>query len=261
MRSNKIRVPSLANRIFSVWYRHMKVYTKNILSNGFPPFIDPLIFLAGIGLGLGVFIKNMDGVPYLQFLATGLLISTAMMTSAFECSYGTFIRLEFDKIYDGMIASPITVNNLFIGEILWAGTKGFFFSFAVLIVMSAFGIIHNFQSFLTPFVGFLTGLLFSSFSLFITSFVKTIDHFNFYFTGFLSPMFFFSGVVFPVSSLPVPLRVAAEIVPLTHPIRIARSICFSRYDHFFFYDLAYIIIFILVFSYLSINRLRKKIID
>ena len=119
--------PPILPRIYSVWFRHMRVYTKHLISNGLPPFLEPLIFLAGIGLGLGKYIVSMDGVPYIQFLAVGLVITSSMYTSAFECSYGTFIRLEYEKVYDGMLGAPLTVNNLLIGEILWAGTKGLFF--------------------------------------------------------------------------------------------------------------------------------------
>ena len=114
-----------------------------------------------------------------------------MFTATFECTYGTFIRLEFEKVYDGMLAAPITVHDLIVGEILWAGTKGFFFSFAVLCVLACFRIIHLPQALLAPLVGFLTGVMFSSLSLLVTSFVKTINHFNFFLTGFISPMFFF----------------------------------------------------------------------
>jgi lipooligosaccharide transport system permease protein len=194
----------------------MLVYTRNLISNGLPPFMEPLIFLAGVGLGLGKYIATMDGLPYIQFLASGLLVTSAMYTSAFELSYGTFIRLEFDKVYDGMLAAPISVNNLLVGEILWAGTKGWFFSFAVLIIVSVFGVIPLSFSLLAPLVGFLTGILFGAISLLVTSFVKNINHFNFYFTGLLSPMFFFSGVVFPVKSLPELIQPVAWIMPLTH---------------------------------------------
>jgi lipooligosaccharide transport system permease protein len=258
---NKVSVPSFIARISGVWNRHFRVYTRNIISNGFPPFLDPLVFLAGVGLGLGIFVKEMDGVPYIQFLATGLLISTAMMTSAFECSFGTFIRLEFDKVYDGMIAAPMSAEDLLLGEILWAGTKGFFFSLAVLFVVACFGILRSPQSLLVPLIGFLTGIMFSALSLLVTSFVKTIDHFNFYFTGFLSPLFFFCGVVFPVSTLPKPLQFLAEIMPLTHPLRLSRAICFDRFNISLLWDISYIFIFIMVVGFFAIRRLKKKLID
>ncbi len=147
---NSNNLPSFAHRIYSVWFRHVLVYTRNILSNGLPPFMDPLIFLIGVGLGLGKYISSMDNLPYIQFLASGLLVTSSMYTSAFECTYGTFIRLEFDKVYDGMLAAPITTSDLILGEILWAGTKGLFFSFAVLIIISIGIFYEAYRRFLSP---------------------------------------------------------------------------------------------------------------
>lgn len=263
MRSSEpIAYPRLTHRLFSVWYRHMRVYTKNLLSNGLPPFLEPLLFLLGVGLGLGKYIdKPMEGMGYIEFLGTGLLVTAAMYTAAFECTFGTFIRLEFDKAYDGMLAAPITVNDLIVGEIIWAGTKGLFFSFAVVCILTLFGIIRLPQGLLTPLVGFLTGLMFAAMSLLVTSFVKNINHFNFYHTGFLSPMFFFSGVVFPISNLPVPLRVFAEIVPLTHSVRLVRAICTGHYRIGLLASLAYMVAFVAVFGTLAVKRLRTRLVS
>jgi len=253
--------PPLYKRLLSVWYRHMRVYTNHLISNGFPPFFEPLIFLAGIGLGLGNYIGDMEGVSYVEYLATGLLVTSAMWTAAFECSFGTFIRLEFEKIYDGLLAAPITANNLIVGEILWAGTKGAFFSFAVLCVMSIFGYVNLPNAIIAPFVGFCTGTMFGSLSLFITSYVKTINQFNFYMTGLLSPMFFFSGVIFPVSQLPKFAQYFAELIPLTHSTRIVRAVCTSQYEWTLLIDIIYIPMFITVFGYLAVKRLKKRLIN
>ena len=260
--SDALKYPPLHRRLYSVWYRHMRVYTKNILSNGFPPFLEPLIFLVGVGLGLGKYITEpMGGVRYIEFLGAGLLVTTAMFTSAFECSFGTFIRLEFEKVYDGMLAAPITVNNLIIGEMLWAGSKGLFFSFAVLCILSAFRIIALPYGLLAPIVGFLTGVMFATLSMLITSFVKTINHFNFYFTGCISPMFFFSGVVFPVKNLPAVVRPLAEILPLTHSVRLVRAVCSNGYEPFLLLDLLYIVAFIILVGLLAIKRLKKRLVS
>lgn len=253
-------IPPLPARLYSVWYRHMLVYTRNLASNGLPPFLEPLIFLAGVGLGLGKFITTMDGIPYLQYLASGLLVTSAMYTASFECTYGTFIRLEYDHAYDGMLAAPITANDLILGEILWAGTKGFFFSFAVLVIVTVFGVIQPGLSLLAPFVGFLTGILFASVSLWVTSFVKNINHFNFYMTGFLSPMFFFSGVVFPISSLPRPLQPFAEIMPLAHVVRLIRAFCNSEFHLMLWWDFSYVLVITVVFGYFAIRRLKRRLI-
>jgi lipooligosaccharide transport system permease protein len=263
MTSNKSRpYPPLSQRLFSVWYRHVRVYTKYLLSNGLPPFLEPLIFLAAIGLGLGKYItESMEGLRYIEFLGTGLIVTTAMFTSAYECSFGTFIRLEFQKVYDGMLAAPITVNNLIVGEMLWAGTKGLFFSFAVLCVLATFGIVSLPYGLLAPLVGFVTAVMFSALSLFITSFVKTINHFNFYFTGFISPMFFFSGVIFPTSNLPRFIQPVVEIIPLTHSVRLVRAVCTNHYRPALVWDLLYVVIFIVVVGFLATRRLKKRLVS
>lgn len=253
-------VPSRAQRIYSVWYRHFRVYTRHIISNGLPPFMEPLVFLAGIGLGLGKYVGFIGSVPYLEFLATGILVPPAMYTASFECTFGTYIRLEYDKVYDGMIASSITVEDLFIGEILFAGTKSLFFSAAVLLVVTLFGLIHTPMALMAPLGGFLTGIMFAVLSLFVTSFVKNINHFNFYFTGLLTPMFFFSGIVFPLSDLPEALQWAAFAFPLTHPTEIIRAFCLNSFSTGLWFNLLYIIIFIILFGYMSIKRLRKLLI-
>lgn len=260
--SNPSKYPPLYRRLYSVWYRHMRVYTNNMVSNGFPPFLEPLIFLTAVGLGLGKYITEpMGGVKYIEFLGTGLLVTTAMFTSAFECSFGTFFRMEYEKVYDGMLAAPMTVNNLIVGEIIWAGSKGLFFSFAVLCVLSVFRIVDLPYSLLAPLVGFLTAVMFATISLLVTSFVKTMNHFNFYFTGFISPMFFFSGVVFPIASLPSYIRPLAEIVPLTHSVRLVRAVCTRNYRPVLLLDLLYIAVFILVVGFFAIVRLRKRLVS
>jgi lipooligosaccharide transport system permease protein len=259
--SNAVPYPPLAQRLYSVWYRHVRVYTKNLISNGLPPFLEPLLFLGGVGLGLSKYItQSMEGLSYIEFLGTGLLVTAAMFTSAYECTFGTFIRLEFEKVYDGMLAAPITVNDLIVGEILWAGTKGVFFTFAVLCVLTVFRIVRLPEALLTPLVGFVAGVMFATLSLWVTSFVKTIQHFNFYFTGFISPMFFFSGVVFPISNLPPSVRFIAEIFPLTHCVRLARAVCVGHYSPSLLASLAYAVVFTGIMGWLAIRRLRRRLV-
>jgi len=253
--------PSFPARLGSVWFRHYRVYARNLVSNGLPPFLEPLIFLAGVGLGMARYVTTMDNLPYIVFLATGLPITAAMFTAAFECSFATFVRMEFEKVYDGMLAAPITVNNLLVGEILFAGSKSLFFSFSVICVEAAFGVVPVPLSFLLCLVGLLTGLMFASISLFVTLLVSTINHFSFYFTGFLSPMFFFSGVIFPLANLPPVLRPVAEIFPLTHTVRMAREIARGQLTVWFLIDMACVAAFIGVFGSLAVVRLRRKLIQ
>jgi lipooligosaccharide transport system permease protein len=252
--------PPFLQRVYSVWYRHILVYVKNIFSNGLPPFLEPLLFLLGVGLGLGGFVGEINGIHYVNFLAAGIIAPPAMFTAAYECTFGTFIRLEFDKVYDGMISASITVNDLFIGEILFAGTKGLFFSSAVLAVLSLFGLIESPMAFFNIFVGFFTGVMFAVLSLLVTSFVNNINHFNFYFTGFITPAFFLSGIVFPLDTLPRYVEIFAHIFPLMHSVNLMRAFCFNNFEISLLGDVFYIIIFILTIGFFAIKRLKQKII-
>lgn len=255
------KLPSFFRRVFSVWYRHAKVYISDFWSNAFPPFFEPLIMLVGLGFGLGGYIQSMGSVSYILFLASGLIVTSAMFTAAYECTYGTLIRLDFDKIYDGMLGAPLSTEDLIIGEILFAGTKGLFFSLAVLIVVWIAGVISYPLSLLTLLVGFITGIMFGALSMFITSFVKNINNFNFYFTGLLSPMFFFSGVVFPLEKLPSGLAVVAEVVPLTHLVRMARAFCIpGSLNTNLIFDLLYCVVFIVITGWLALRGLKRRMI-
>lgn len=247
-------------RIGAVWFRHMRVYTRNLFSNALPPFIEPIIFLAGIGLGLGAAVGPMEGIPYVRFLALGLLVTAAMFTASFEMSYGTYIRLTFEKVYDSMLGAPLTALDLMLGEILWCATKGAVFTLSVLLMCLLFGALTPGWVIAAPVVGFLAGLLFSVLALFVTTLVSNINNFNFFFSGFLSPMFFFSGVVFPVSNLPAWLLPVAEAMPLTHPVRLVRGLA-NGFSLIHVWDLAYITAFTALIGWVAIRRFTRTLVE
>ena len=260
MKNNNI-YPPLYLRLYSVWFRHMRVYTTNLLSNAFPPFLEPILFLMAIGLGLGKYITAMNGIPYIQFLASGLIVTSSMFTASFECTFGTFIRLEFDHVYDGMLGAPLSARDIIAGEIIWCATKGMFFSLAVLGVFLALGVIPPGISLLVPLAGLLTGGLFSALSLLVTSFVKNINHFNFYFTGFLTPLFYFTGAVFPLENFPPILRIITNFIPLTGSIRISRALCFGHFSPVIIFDVFYMILLVFLLGEASIRLLSRRMID
>ena len=262
--TTQARYPSAPERLHAVWYRHYRTYTRNLITNGFPPFFEPLFFLAAMGFGFSKFMSmlTLEGLPFMDFVASGLILTSALYTAAFECTYGTFIRLTFDKTYDSMLAAPLLPRDIIIGEIFWCGTKGAFYSSAVLCMVSLFGLVGTVGSLLTPIIGFFTGILFAVASLLVTSFVRyNLDHFNFYFTGVLTPLFFFCGVIFPVSQLPSTLSTIAELLPLTHLIRIERAVCFGNWGIEHLWGAVYCLVFIAVIGWLAIRRLERRLID
>jgi lipooligosaccharide transport system permease protein len=255
-----VQVARLRQRIGAVWFRHMRVYVRNLFSNALPPFIEPIIFLAGIGLGLGANIGPMGGLPYIRFLALGLLVTAAMFTASFEMSYGTYIRLTFEKVYDGMLGAPLTALDLMVGEILWCGTKGAVFTLSVLVVCLISGALPFGWVIVSPLVGFLAGLMFAVLALMVTTLVSNINNFNFFFSGLLSPMFFFSGVVFPISNLPSWLIPVAELMPLTHPVRLVRGIS-GGLELVHIWDIAYILLFTGLIGLWAVRRMIKRLVE
>lgn len=254
------QVPSLTRRLGSVWYRHYRVYRQDLFSNGIPPFLEPLFFLAGIGLGLGKYVGFIDNVPFLVFIAAGIAVPSAMFTASFECTFGTFIRLEYDKVYDGMISAPLKVSDLFVGEILFAATKGLFFSGAVTMVLAAFGLIVGPGFLFAPLIGFFTGALFAALSLLVTSVVKNINHFNFYFTGLLTPMFFFSGIIFPLEDMPGAMQILAWVLPLAHAVSLTRAGWFAQWSPELLWNMCYMLVMTLILGTWAIRRLRKRLL-
>jgi len=253
--------PGLVHRLYAVWWRHVRVYAGNLFSNATPPFLEPLIFLMGIGLGLGHSLAPVDGQSYIQYLALGVIVISAMFTAAFENTFGTFIRMEFDKVYDGMIAASITAENLFVGEILFVATKGAFFAFASLVVLSIFGLVPTAATWLAILVGFFCAGMFACVSLFVTSFVKTINHFNFYFTLFISPLMFLSGVVFPTSMLPDFVRAITWALPLTHAVALVRDLSAGTFHLQTFLSIGYVVLFSGVFGVLGVKLLKRRLVN
>jgi lipooligosaccharide transport system permease protein len=198
----------------------------------------------------------------MDFVASGVILFGPLYSASFECTYGTFIRLHYDKTYDGMLAAPLSPRDILLGEIFWAASKSAFYCTVVLCVVSVFGFIGTPGSLLSPIMGFLTGLLFAVAALLVTSFVRyNLDHFNFYFTGFLSMSFFFCGSFFPISQLPAPLDFVAELLPLTHLLRLERALCFGTWGNEHLAALAYYIIFVPVIGWIAVRRLERQLID
>ena len=219
------RAPSKVQRVTAVWFRHFRVYMDTFVANATPAILEPVFFLLAVGLGVGRFIDTKFlGLSYPAFMAPGLLAMTSMYTAAFEASYGTFVRMKFQLTYDAMRATPLTAADIFTGELFWCATKGLLFSTIVGLVLFAFGLVSTPAGFLVPVVGFVTATAFGGISFVVTSFVKNMNHYQFYFTIGLTPLVFFSGLTFPVDTLPAGLEHVAYALPMFHVIESFRLV-------------------------------------
>src|SRR5512140_1730017 len=160
------------------------------------------MYLAALGLGLGAFVHEIKGVPYINFIAPGIIASSAMFAAAYECTYGTYVRMFYQKTFDAILATPVNVDDLIAGELIWGASKSMLYGTIIIAVISAFGLVGSPLILAAIPVIFLSGLIFAELSLMFVAIVPGIDSFNYFYTLFLTPMFLFSGIFFPVDTLP-----------------------------------------------------------
>ena len=216
--------PSTGRGALAVWRRNFLVWRKLMWPSLLFNFGEPLIYLVGLGYGLGGFIGSMADLPYLTFLATGILASSAMNTATIEGLYSVYSRMVPQQTYEGMLATPLTVDDIVAGEMLWCASKGLISSVAILIVASLMGAITAPQSLLCLPVFLLVGFCFGGPALMVAAISRSFDFFAYYMTLIIAPMFMLSGVFFPVSALPQALQDVVMFLPLTHAVLLIRPL-------------------------------------
>jgi lipooligosaccharide transport system permease protein len=254
-------LPDLSLRLWQVWYRNFRVFRRNFLVNFLLPMGEPLLYLVAMGYGLGVFIKQIDGIPYARFIGPGLVSIAMMYASFFECTYSSFVRMIFQRTFDAIIATPVNVEEVVAGEIFWGATRAALNSTMVYIVVILFGLG---PVWLLPFVavfGFICGVLFASTGMIATALVPSIDFFNYPIFLFITPMFLFSGTFFPLSTLPKAVQtVSYAILPLTHIVRINRGLILGHPDLSLLASLAWILAVGAVAFFTAIALMKRRLI-
>jgi len=244
----------------SVWRRNASLYKRTWKVNLLPNFFEPVFYLTAIGIGVGAYITKMGGVSYVEFLVPGLICVSAMHGASFEVTYNVYIRLVYEKAYSGMITTPVTPDDILIGEILWALTRSSIYGGGFFIVAVLFGLIPGLSALLAILVIPLTGLMFAAIGIAVTLRMPTIDLFSFYFTLFLTPLFLFSDVFFPVSErLSGTWLQVAEILPLLHPVRLTRSAFSGECSWQVLWDICYIIVLSMGLLFWAKGTMRKRL--
>ena len=210
-------------RAVRVWQRNYTVYTKLYLSSILLNFVEPILYLVALGFGLGAFVREVNGKPYINFIAPGIIASSSMFAATYECTYGTFIRMTFQKTFDAILSTPVNVDDLIAGELMWGATKSMFYGTIIIIAIAFFNLIESPLIILVIPVLFLSGLIFAEISMICAAIVPGLDSFNYFYTLFMTPMFLFSGIFFPLDSLPSIIKHIAFFTPLFHLTNVCRA--------------------------------------
>ena len=246
----------------TVWLRNWDVFMKTYKVNFLPPFIEPLLYLFAFGFGLGTFIDEIEGMSYVRFIAPALIAISIMYSSFFECTFSSYVRMYYQKTFDAIIATPLSIEEVITGELLWGASRSLINATIMLPVLWAFGLIELPESLLIIPFAFLAGLLFATIAMCFTAISPNIMALNYPAFLFITPMFLFSGTFFPLSLLPEPVQYfALAVLPLTHVVTIVRALTLGAVNGMLLFNLIWIILATAIFFLLSVNLMKKRLIN
>ena len=256
--------PPISRRFIRVWQRNLTAYRQSWMISFIPPLLEPLFYILAFGLGLSGMVGNIryqgQEISYVAFIAPALIAITIMNNAFFENTYNSFVRMYYYKTFDAMMATPLTVEEIITGEIIWGATKAAIATVIMMAVISCFGLIRYPEGLLLIPLAFLGGLAFGAAGMICTALVPNIELFNLPVFLFVTPMFLFGGTFFPLENLPPWAQWTAMIMPLTHLVDLSRAFSCGRIDTSLIAGTAYLVAFAAAAFPLAIRRMRKRLI-
>ena len=244
----------------AIWRRnvivHLRVWKLNLVA----PIIEPVISVLGFGLGIGALVAaKVSGVSYLSFVGAGLLSITVLMRAMFEMTYASYFKMVYQSTYDAILATPVDVESLALGEIIWALTHALFDTIIIMTVLALFGAATFPWALLAPLPLLVGATFMAGLSLGITAHTHDIDAYNLVMALFFSTMYI-SGAFFPLEVLPKWIQIAARILPLTESIELTRAFLTGRFLPRHLYAAIYLVISAAVAVEWALRSLRKRMV-
>jgi lipooligosaccharide transport system permease protein len=243
----------------SVTGRNARVFSKLWKGSLAPQFIDPLFYLMAMGYGLGTYVAHINGVPYKNFIAPGLIASAVMWSASFECTYNVYIRMREYRLYDAVLSTPVEVQDLVAGDLLWSTVRAVIYGTVFLVVVTAFGLIDSWWALAIPLAITIGGLAFSTIGYTFTALIPRIDLYSYYFTLGITPMFLFSGIFFPFNRLPGWVEVVAWFTPLFHLVQVTRGLATGP-GPIVLLHLAILLAISLALFAIPVNAVRRRLV-
>ncbi len=264
---SRARVPRRIHRLepaalAGVMSRDVVIFRRYWKATTFSSIVQPTIYLLAFGLGFGSLVSRVGHVRYVEYVATGVVATAVLFSSAFPGMFNTFIRWQFQRTYDALLAAPVDVEELITAEMLWISVRAGVYGVAPLLVGFAFHLTPEPGMLLVPLIGFVAGFGFAGFGVLIAAVAKTIDNFNYVTSAVLTPMFLVAGTFFPISSLPGALETIALFNPLYHCVALVRDVSLNTFHGGAdLIHVAVLLVWALLTWRLAVWRLEKRLID
>ena len=213
-----------------VLVREVVNYSSYWKSSTFSSTVEPTIYLLAFGFGFGSLVSTIGGLDYVDFVGTGTVATAVLFSSAFPGMFGTFVKYQFQRTYDAILAAPVDTEELVTAEAVWIATRAGVYGCVPMLVAMAFGLDPSWGMLTVPLIAWIAGFGWACFGISIAGFSRSFENFNYVVSAVLTPLFLLAGSFFPLDEFPQWARVLAQLNPLHHLVVLVRDAVIYGWD-------------------------------
>jgi lipooligosaccharide transport system permease protein len=247
--------------ITGVLVREMVNYSSYWRSSTFSSTVEPTIYLLAFGFGFGSLVGRIGGYEYVEFVGTGTVATAVLFSSAFPAMFGTFVKYQFQRTYDAVLAAPVDTEELVTAEALWISIRAGVYGCVPLLVALVFGLDPAWGMLTVPGIAFVAGFGWACFGISVAGFASSFENFNYVVSAVLTPLFLVAGTFFPIDQLPEWAQILANLNPLYHCVELVRHAAFGFEGWTDLARLGALIVFGLILWRIAIHAMTRKLID
>jgi lipooligosaccharide transport system permease protein len=255
--AGRIDLPALS----AVWVREWIVFRYFWQTRTFAAIVEPVIMLLAFGFGFGKLVSHVEGIPYIQFVGTGVVATMVLFSATFSAMFDSLYKRRYQRVYDAMLAAPVDVSEIVTGESLFLGVRAGVYGTVPLVVAFFFGLPPEPAMLLVPFVGALTGIGMAALGMLFGTLSETFDGLSYVVSGVLTPLFLLAGTFFPLNRMPHWLQVLAWFNPLYHCVQLVRNCAFGLHPGADLVHVGVLVVFAVVIWRLAVWRTAVRLID
>ena len=245
-----------------VLVREVVNYSSYWKSSTFSSTVEPTIYLLAFGFGFGTLVSSIGGVDYVDFVGTGTVATAVLFSSAFPGMFGTFVKYQFQRTYDAILAAPVDTEELVSAEAIWIATRAAVYGCVPMIVAMFFGLDPAWGMLAVPFIAWIAGFGWANFGISIAGFSKSFENFNYVVSAVLTPLFLLAGSFFPLDEFPDWARALAQLNPLHHLVVLIRDAVIYGWNGWIdVARLGFLVAFGILMWRIAIIAMTRKLVD
>jgi lipooligosaccharide transport system permease protein len=244
-----------------VLVREVVNYSSYWKSSTFSSTVEPTIYLLAFGFGFGSIVSTIGGLDYVDFVGTGTVATAVLFSSAFPAMFGTFVKYQFQRTYDAILAAPVDTEELVTGEALWIATRAGVYGCVPMVVAIFFGLDPAWGMLAVPFIAWVAGFGWAGFGIAVAGYSKSFENFNYVVSAVLTPLFLLAGSFFPLDEFPQWAQVLAQLNPLHHLVELVRHAVFGWEGWTDFVRFGVLLAFGVLMWRIAIDAMTRKLID